>query len=337
VIGQRLNTLWRSQMADTAGLLPAWFHAMFLGSPMPRALHFRADVQRIILRNGSVLAPASILSGTAPVPDTNVRGLVSLSLPKSVLMERKLELPGMKGSAALEAARLDLMRRTPFRPNEVYTLMKPMGTKGDFVQWVARKADVDSLVARLASAGLRVGSVRIEGEEAAGILADLTGQALPFRKVWRRTNAALGTALVATIGWLWLSPGLVARQQAQTLAAELDTLRTEATSLRQDVEALRGAQEEQRAFLAGIVGRPRLLDVLRDLTVALPDDVWISDLVFDGKTTVVSGETATSAADLVLTLSRLKEFSNPRLAGPIARTANGSESFELALDLAGGT
>jgi Tfp pilus assembly protein PilN len=78
--------------------------------------------------------------------------------------------------------------------------------------------------------------------------------------------------------------------------------------------------------------RPRLSQTLRDLTVALPDTVWLSELGFSQTGAVLSGETADSAADLVIALAALREFENPRLSGSVSRTPAGREQFELVID-----
>ncbi|MEO8531356.1 MAG: PilN domain-containing protein, partial [Deltaproteobacteria bacterium] len=260
---------------------------------------------------------------------------VALTLPKSLMMERSLELPGLSNAAADAAARLDLLRKTPFRPNEVYTLLAPLpGPNGRYRQYVIRKSDVSDVATRLAKLGLRTGPVLVEGE-ASGTLADLSDQWLPARKLWRRLNATLALGIIAALAWVWLSPGLAMRRDANLTSARVEALRVEATDLRAQVETARVQQQDQQAFLAGIIGRPRLVEVIRDLTVALPDEVWVSDMTFDGKTAVVSGEALGSAADLVLMLSKRREFTNPRLSGPVALMGSGVESFQLALDLGG--
>ena len=75
--------------------------------------------------------------------------------------------------------------------------------------------------------------------------------------------------------------------------------------------------------------KPRLIDGLRALTVALPDGVWISDLKFTPTEFVITGETSGSAADLVLQLTESNLDLVPSLQGAVSRTNIGSERFSL--------
>ena len=306
---------------------------MFLGSPRPHKLRF--DSVASIRRDGAdYILPIGLLEG--PVKGlTRTRSVyVTLSLPERVFMERQLELPGLTATAAESAARLDLIRRTPFRPEEVYaSLARSAGNASTFHQYVIRRSDVTALAERIRELGFNVGEVRLEGSPHLLPFADLSDQALPARRMWRWLNGTLAVALAGTLCWLWLNPGFAERDASQALATEVSALRERATELRREVDDLRADRAARDAFLGEIIGRPRLVEIIRNLTVALPDDTWVSDLVYNGSGVVVSGATTQSAAELVLELSKRRDIINPRLSGPVARLPSGEESFELAIDL----
>jgi len=215
-------------------------------------------------------------------------------------------------------------------------LSVPLPVPGGYVvnQYVVKRSDVLALSARLLRAGLRLTQIRIAGQ-GASVLADLSDGTASAGRRWRRFNAGLAVLAVMLAATLWLTPALSARKDLGLLETTVSSRRDEAVSLRSQVDVLREQKDAREQFLAGIVTRPRLSNVLRDLTVALPDTVWISDFVFSPKAVVVTGEIAGSAADLVLALSENRQFGNPRLTGPVSQTQEGRERFDLTLDLGG--
>ncbi|MEO8531637.1 MAG: PilN domain-containing protein [Deltaproteobacteria bacterium] len=315
--------------------LPDWMFTAFFGRPVARELVFSDDVSNVILRGKTLVAPTSLLKTEASSSPGSYRGAVIAILPQHYCLERQIEVPA-KGLAALASiAELDLTRRTPFRKSDVWwTVSAPTSVPNGFVvsQFVVKRSDVRALSARLALLGLRLTQVRIAGSS---VLADLSDTAAPSGRLWRRFNAGLAALGVILAMTLWLNPALVARADLRVLDTALAARRDEAVNLRSQVEVLREQKDAREQFLAEIVTRPRLSNVLRDLTVALPDTVWISDFVFSPIAVVVTGEIAGSAADLVLALSENRQFGNPRLTGPVSQTQEGRERFDLTVDLGG--
>ncbi len=123
-------------------------------------------------------------------------------------------------------------------------------------------------------------------------------------------------------------------QELGPATAELERVRISAVELQKELKKRRVSAEEQKALLDVTLGRPRLSETLRELTVALPDEVWISDLELNDSGLLVAGETAASAADLVIALARSRTFTDPHLSGPVSATASGGERFQLSLGIA---
>ncbi|MCU0910460.1 MAG: PilN domain-containing protein [Rhodobacteraceae bacterium] len=324
--------------AELTGLLPGWVGAMFLGINRATPLRFRPGLAQAIIERGAVIAPEALVWGpvagsTVTLPSLAGR-TVDAELPPSFFLRRDLDLPAAALRALSQAAELDLTRRTPFRPAEVHAALGPAQRGNGRVavaQWVARRADVESLARRLADLGLRLRRVVVAGEYI--VVADRTTYLGRGARLWRRANGVLALASVALAAALWLGPAWQARGALHSGAAGLGDLRAEAVALRQEVEALRTRETERSAFVDAVIRRPRAVEALRELTVAIPDAAWVGELAFSADRVVIAGEVAGSAADLALALAESRGFQDPRLTGPVSRTADGSERFELSVSL----
>ncbi|MCU0826007.1 MAG: PilN domain-containing protein [Tabrizicola sp.] len=254
-------------------------------------------------------------------------------------MSRRIEVPARGAAQVASIAALDLARKTPFRADEVYTALSPLEPDGNgflVIQWVIRRADVARLERNLKGHGMALRGVRIAGTSTTPpLIADLSAHNDRQTAVWRRINASLVSAglVAAAIGWLY--PAVQTAQSLPALEARLQRAQDEAVRLRTEVEERRTVARAEADFMATVLVRQHLAATLRELTVALDDDAWLTDLSFSRTGVTFSGETATSAADLLIGLADSRSFENPRLSGPVSRSGTGSERFEIALDFRG--
>lgn len=319
-----------------AGVFPDWVKAMFFGAPMATEVRFSNDVKTIVRRKGQLIAPENLLQidgpETPPVPSRIVDALI----PDTFLLKRKVEAPATAGKKLKKLVALDMVRRTPFRPDTVYwAISKPQksGNTLHVEQWIIKRSDIARLQQRAAKAGLHIRKVFVEGAPIQHPIADLSASVTPNARRWRVLNSTLAIGAVGLAAMVWLYPAWQASVENTRLNETIAQNRTQALAIRQEVEDLRTHEMERAAFLDIVYQGPRLSHVLRDITVALPDSVWVSDMNFSPERVVISGEVSGSAAQLVLALAQRNEFHNPRLSGPVSRANNGAERFELALDL----
>lgn len=318
-------------------LVPGWFSAMFLARPRLMSLEFHPNLDQIERRRGRILAPLALLEDaqTPPLPPS-LRAPVDAALPEAFFLKRRIAVPQAASRSLQQVAALDLARRTPFRADEVHwALSAPQAVASEVVatQWVAMREDIEALRGRLARIGLVLMRAHVATDPGAGAIADLPGPVATRARTWRRLNALLGVSAAILAAALWLLPGWVAARALVPVSEDLAARRAEALTLRREVEGLRALEAERAAFVDTVIHPPRLAEVLRDLSVAIPDEVWISEMGYRPSGVTVSGETSASAADLVLALSTRRGFANPRLNGPVARTATGGERFGIALDM----
>jgi len=111
----------------------------------------------------------------------------------------------------------------------------------------------------------------------------------------------------------------------------LDQRRSEVYELRKSVESKAASVGKEEGFVKSVLRRPRLAEVLRSLTVSLPDEAWLSELTVGGGRLTIVGETSNSATDLLIDLSKDSRFRDARFSGPVTRTSAGSERFRIAL------
>jgi Tfp pilus assembly protein PilN len=74
------------------------------------------------------------------------------------------------------------------------------------------------------------------------------------------------------------------------------------------------------------------LEMLNSLTVALPDDVWLENVQFDGTTLTMSGY-ASSASQLLQTLAASAYFETPQFLSPVRRNQDGKDIFRIGMRL----
>lgn len=323
-----------AKLTDWAdGLLPEWIGAMFWGQPM--AVPVRFSTSHLNQADVNVLIDA-LSREVAQKWQGNGTPAIDIFVPAEFFFERRLSLPLTARGKLEEMALLDLRSRTPFELSNIYwRLGKPIIQDDtiDVSQWIVRRDDVANWKLNLKKNGFRVRKLFVDTENAPSAIADFSDELLPGRQNFRKLNAALVSVTALALFAVWLYPGWSARSEARALQIELETLRSEALLERRKVEEIRKAEAQKAAFVDAVLLRPLLLDTVRELTVSLEDNVWVSTLTFNTSHVVITGEAGNSAAETVLSLGKRSGFGNPRLSGPVSRTARGAERFEITLDL----
>lgn len=316
-----------------SGVVPGWFRAMFLGRPIAKQLYFSGQVSKITHEKRGRVSPASWLINSPRNSEPKRRAQLSdVYFPPSVFLERRVTIPNGAAKNAAKIVELDMVRRTPFRPQEVHwTYSKPNNTD-EVIQWVAKKSDIQEIVENLANNHIAVRNIFVDAPNAMAAVAELETRISRPVKVMRSVNLTLAAITVCFLMIAWLYPAWKLSGETKIIQNETENLRTQAVQVRADVDGYRLVETSKSELLTLLRERTRLSEVLRDLTVALPDTAWSDNLVFSSTRMVFSGTTKASAPELVLQLSRSKLFENPRLSGPVSRTNTGGERFEIAAE-----
>ena len=310
--------------------LPDWLGALLLGRPMARSLTFDA-VDTLTRKKGRLTAPVAWLKTGADVPARKGKRHVDVILPDAQLLKRAVKLPKTPRRMLGRAVTLDMLRRTPFKADQTYSVLSDIqqdGANTTLTQWIARRDDIDTLRSRLAKAGLVVRRVSVAGAKA-GPLADFSAQIYPAGRIWRAINAVAVLVALMAGAWIWAEPALRAQEARVAQEAEVQRLTAEALALRQGMQAQSTEASERTAFLNRMTRRTPMASTLRAATVMMPDDVWLTDLAFDRARVTLRGSTAGSAAQMLLDLPRNRLLRNPQLAGPVSQTRDGRERFDI--------
>lgn len=312
-------------------LAPQWVRSMFFAEPHARLLKFDTGSAATALQ-----APVSVLTTQGNATRTR---LVDVVLPTERILERTIPIPPTPIAKHYAIAELDLLRRTPFTNEQAYwALGKAANAKStNLRQWVAKKADIAQFRSTLSSNGFVVRRFLVNDDDGVVTLVDFSTDIAPNAGLWRKLNLALIVGIAGALMSLWLQPAWQARTETALETGTINALREEALTLRSEIDVLDQIDNERTAFVNTVMRRARVVDALRQLTVELPDSVWISDLLFTADQITLNGETSQSAADLVLQLTEGNLGYVPALAGPVSRTVDGKERFGVVFTERGGT
>lgn len=311
--------------------MPDWLLALVLGRPMARALVFD-DAQTLSRKRGTFHAPKTWLTGKADMPPKRGKRFVDVMLPQDRLLRRDVKLPKTPARALAKAVALDMLRKTPFKPDQTYSILTDVRkdpTGVNVTQWVARRDDIDGLRNRLAQAGLIVRQVLVAGSSADAPLADFSAEVYPMGRVWRSLNALAVVLALGAGAWIWVQPTLAVQEARRAQEAEVQRLTEQALALRESMKEQSTGATERAAFLERMTRRTPVVATLRAATVMMPDDVWLTDMAFDRARVTLRGSTAGSAAQMLLDLPRNRLLLNPQLAGPVSQTSDGRERFDI--------
>ncbi|NSX56912.1 PilN domain-containing protein [Parasulfitobacter algicola] len=332
--GQVPSRLWQWFCQELSSVLPGWLKAALKGGAYVVPLYLSQSVTGLEKRRAKYIAPESILTKPIKIQPRPIS--VDLYLPEHYFLKRDIEAPAAAFKNAEQLVRLDMMRRTPFQPNDVYWTISAVTTKGpktSTTQWLIKRSDAQQLREHLKTIGIMVRAIRIDNDQTATHIAKFQTQSDTSLQKW--VNFGLvGTIAIAVLTMIMV-PTFQNQHSLNSIETRITDLRAQAVQLRSNMETLRQAEQDRTALVDTVINKTIFAETLRELTIALPDDVWISDLSFQPERIVVNGTSSSSAAELVLRVANNRLFQNPRLTGPVSRTTSGEERFEMTLDLKG--
>ena len=230
----------------------------------------------------------------------------------------------------------ELERLSPVSPEDVYFDFSVLGHESnttDIELRIIRRDIVDRAIALCRDAGLAISEILFLGDsKPADWRTFPIDRTALLRARARRWNVALLMGLAAFL--------LVAILVAAYLrgAAVSDDLADEISN-----EGIRATQVErlhhridqattQLAFLEKQKRAPLFIAILNDVTRALPDGTWITELDITGNKIRIEGYSH-AASDLIGAFDRSGRFTNAQFAAPVTQgTAAGVERFDLTFE-----
>ena len=272
---------------------------------------------------------------------TAMRGPVAIELDPDRFISRPLAKIAVPLSRQRQMAALDVTAATPFRPDEIHALLGSRGSSApEPAQYhIIRKSVIDPVIAALDTSRLAVGDIFLcqpNGQRIAlraAELAIVTGKLKRRAFALRATAIAVSLTLVVAAGTcahVWL------RYQGAILEvrATIEPVRTQALALRK----ARSEREEQSASVNAVrremIEKRSATEIWEELSRALPDTAWLTDLVIDARKVRLSGYSA-EASRLIATLEASKFFHAVEFTAPVVRVpGQDGERFSIGMEVA---
>lgn len=302
-----LPRFWRWWVRELAPLLPARWRAA-IHRRFARPVIAIGDVEAVIWRpefgNGAARLsvaqtvalkgdPAQVLAaGRAAIAALAASASAGIAAPKVIvalhpaqLLRKELLLPAAVEENLTQTVAFDLDRHTPFRPEQLYfdavVVGRDPARKLLRVDWAAAlKTVVDAAVKQVEAWGaVPVAVVPGPPSTAPTRLNLLPGAAPSLSLQWRRWQvwAPLGLVVIVAI-----AATLVPLVQKREYAIALNAQTAEAAGRAQAADALRTQLESMRNdynyILAKKYAYPSMVQVVDEITRALPDDTWLTQL-----------------------------------------------------------
>jgi general secretion pathway protein L len=282
--------------------------------------------------------PQAVAEALGPHPST---AMIAVALPDSVRLTRKLVLP-TAAEANLESVLYhEIDRLTPFDVSEsvfdhVVRSRDPSAGRLTVEFALVDKSSLDRCLAPIRAAGLTPHLVTAVNDDGELLPLNLlqTGplQRLPSLKTPVRP-AFVAAAAVFALAILYLPliryQGLLRNLEAAT--EQQRTLAVEARGARTSTEALAAGGDYLTARRRDYV---RPLDVLLELTTALPNDTWLSRLIVNNDGVQMQGE-STQTSSVLEIVEQMGSLSAARFQSPVSLSLmTGNEQFVIAADYA---
>ncbi len=323
------------------GCLPPSLRGWLLGRDRRLLVRPSGSTAELYLAVGEEREPLGALALTEPTPlpplgdkAESERQRTVLVLPAADVLRRTVTLPIQVRENLAEVMRYELDRLSPFSSDQVGFDFetRPAGRPDRLTVELAlcRRDGLQPWLDRLRELGRPVNEVTWEGAWPKANLLDPAER--PPRRIalFRLDRLALAMAVVLAAAVL-ISPSWQREQLLERNERELRRLRAAAVEVDEVRRALELAREGSVAVLRRKAEEPRMIDMLREFTHALPDHTWIQSLDVQGDEVQLRGESAQATA-LIELLERSPGIADVTFRSPVTQVAQtGMERFNIAL------
>jgi general secretion pathway protein L len=269
---------------------------------------------------------------------------IILRLTGQDAIQKELSLPAAAKENLYQVVAYELDRYTPFKAEQVYFAVKPLGGINEPGQIrvmliLTTKEALDGLYEDIKAMGLSPFFADYEGSANNLDHLDDSYNLLPERlrkktaKVPRLINSALITLtcllLVAVIAMpVWFEYQTVNALQLKADALEKDAKKVKA--LQSEVDAM---IDETRHLIAEKSATPEVIVMLNTLSSLIKDDTWLSYAQYSDGHLQIQGESP-AASTLIAVLEASELFVNARFASPVTQDSISKlERFQITVDV----
>lgn len=258
-------------------------------------------------------------------------------LNHAMTLRRRVELPKAVGAKAEAAIGLQLRQTLPGQAQGLVWRASPLqdiGEKTEFGVYILKQSQLDMVLAELRALDARVDAVVIGVEGLKPIWERAPDLGVKARN-WQGFTI-LAVALIGLTAVIGLESDRIAlsdlvASRAIRVAELEERLSKQSESATKDQQSAAAVLNDMDLFAA----QSRRLQLLSDLTAALPDAVWVSELSIAQDRIVLSGFTSGDVTDVIGIIQNLPWAEEVQLNGSILFDSySGQNRFELGLRVA---
>lgn len=286
----------------------------------------------VALNEGKALAASKIRTALERYEQ---RPETVFAIPAHAVLRKELTFPSAAEENLTQVLAYEMDRHTPFKADNVYydyrVLQRDTENKTIRVElYVARREQVDRVLKLVDDRDLVLHGVDVADERGPmGVNLLPATRRAPLKNNRLRLNLLLGLVFVVLL-YVVMWQSLAVKERA------LDRYRERVSAVFQEASAVTELKTELETARDGatfLVQRrndhPVLINVLRDLTRALPDDTWVQRLQVKEDKIIVNGQ-APNATALINILEQVPCLASPSFPGSITQDPQtGKERFNI--------
>ena len=276
--------------------------------------------------------------------DRLAKSMVVLRLSRRDAISKEIILPSAAKENLQQVIGYELSRLTPFKPEQVYFAVKPVGDAHEPGQIklalvLTLRETLDTLYEELTQWGMSPSYA--DYEEAANDLSYGSGfyNLLPDKyqertaKTPQRIYLGLALGALLLLGGVFVIPLWLKSQTVDTLQSRIDGIEKEAKSISALQSEIDDIIEETRKLIELKKAKPTVVEVFNELSRLIKDDTWLSYAQYSDGHLQIQGESP-AASTLIGVLEDSKLFSNARFVSPVTQnTSTGMERFQITFDI----
>ena len=257
-----------------------------------------------------------------------------LMLPASAVLTRRATIPAPFRDQPAKFLGYELDRLSPFKPEQVIFDARVIGGGKDKALLslelaLTRRDAVEPWLKRLREAGAPADQITWEGAWPRANLLPASERPRRRQPLLDPDKLLLGL-IVVLLGAVLITPIWQGHRDLQTLEGEVRKARAQAIQVDEVRQALERARRGSTEVLRQKSERPRMLELLRELTERIPEDTWVQSLEYQNGEVQLRGESGRATA-LIGLLEGAPGISGVQFRSPVTQVAQtGKERFNLA-------
>lgn len=246
-----------------------------------------------------------------------------------------LDLPYASPSLLRKAVTFELEQVSPIGPDRLYFdfATTKVNAQAKIELRAIKRVVVDEAVALCHASKLGVAAIVFEGDDHEADWRAFPVDRFSFlRRQWARAGAGIlaGVAVLLFVAVL-AAVTLRGAEEDGLLLTQLADVNEQASVVHRLQQKIRDLHT-QIEFPAAQKRAPLLVDVLAQLTKALPDGTWLTEFAIKDGRVHVRGFSK-SASDLIGDIDQSPTFANAQFSAPLEGAQDGTERFDLTFDV----